>query len=165
MSEKMHARHMLYEAIQQFEQDENYANLVYQSPSHRVAGYLEEFAFSISLTEEATPAIYFLFRGPELVYIGQSKDVLIRLLQHQGRLPASNCCHRFDRAFFLHAPEDEKARMNLEKHFIRVFRPKLNRGKPVRWRRRYVRSAWDVMDFLKDICRKGRGIRHRCVDI
>lgn len=67
---------------------------------------------------EQSVGIYFLIREGEVTYIGQTKDVFLRLSKHRrdGR--------RFDAYNFLHCPESELDR--LERMYIEAFMPKEN---------------------------------------
>lgn len=61
--------------------------------------------------------IYFLFADNELVYVGQSMDVLGRISQHHG-------CKPFDRLAIIECHRSELDR--IESHYINKFRPRMN---------------------------------------
>jgi hypothetical protein len=60
--------------------------------------------------------VYFLLDGDEVVYVGQSVNVVGRVYQHSEK--------KFDRAYYLYVVEDE--RIQVEDAFIRHFKPKYN---------------------------------------
>jgi hypothetical protein len=81
-------------------------------PLSQMAGQLREYPW-----REAASAIYFLVKGSEVVYVGQSTSLGQRLATHSGS-------KEFDRAFYLPVP---RASLNeLESALIRTLRPKLN---------------------------------------
>lgn len=80
----------------------------------QMAGLLREFPW-----REAATAIYFLVKGTEVVYVGQSSSLGQRLATHA-------VSKDFDRAFYLPIP---KASLNdVESALIRTLRPKLNQS-------------------------------------
>jgi hypothetical protein len=68
--------------------------------------------------------VYFLFRGEELQYIGESVDVISRVLTHkqEGRIP-------FDCWVFLPMDSNKDRRRDIELIYIRHYTPPYN-GKP-----------------------------------
>lgn len=90
----------------------------------RVLEALHEVNFSAqeviggAIDASAACGIYFLIREGEVSYIGQTKDVFLRLSKHRrdGR--------RFDAYNFLPCPESELDRM--ERMYIEAFMPKEN---------------------------------------
>lgn len=70
---------------------------------------------------EYPPAIYFLCKANEVVYVGQSIGIASRLAQHRR-------VKDFDRAFFLPVPRAELDAV--EGAFIRLLKPKLNGAGP-----------------------------------
>jgi len=67
---------------------------------------------------DETSGIYILFRGDEMVYIGQSGFVHNRINTQENNID-------FSHASFIHCPNpDERAAM--EKRLINYFKPKLN---------------------------------------
>jgi len=68
------------------------------------------------------PGVYFLCDGDEVVYVGQSVEVLSRLAVHQRD-------KKFDRAYVLPVPHEELDAV--EGAFIRALKPSLNGRVPV----------------------------------
>jgi hypothetical protein len=68
------------------------------------------------------PCVYFLIEAGAVVYIGQTRNLAYRLLQHtqDGK--------RWDRVLFLPMPVAELLRV--EAHWIAALQPALNRSKP-----------------------------------
>lgn len=66
-------------------------------------------------------AVYFLLQGNEIVYVGESHNVLGRLAEHWKNV---NYGRTFDRYAVL--PCDASTRKLLEKHYIRKLKPKYN---------------------------------------
>ena len=63
--------------------------------------------------------VYFLFRDDELLYVGKSKHLLMRVGQHmaEGKIP-------FNRVSWLNYPQEELSRM--EAAYIYLLKPSLN---------------------------------------
>ena len=82
--------------------------------------------------------VYFLCKGDEVVYVGQSTNVIQRVASHMAEVSnpkidptAPIMRKKFDRAFFLKCETGDLDR--LEGAFIRIFEPKANgRGPKVR---------------------------------
>lgn len=73
---------------------------------------LRELPYTLTI-----PGIYFLVKGDEIVYVGQSVNPIARVNSHQqGK--------GFERAYLLPVPRDRLD--EVEAAFIRLFRPKLN---------------------------------------
>jgi hypothetical protein len=68
------------------------------------------------------PGIYLLFDGDELVYVGQSGDIKVRLAQHR-----KEGAKQFDRVLLYHMAS-EMSRLRTEGILILYFLPKYNRG-------------------------------------
>lgn len=66
---------------------------------------------------EPLRGVYFLFLNEQIVYVGQSGNVPIRVQQHTDK--------EFNRVFYLTVPPDADI-LAIEKHFILKFRPKYN---------------------------------------
>lgn len=71
------------------------------------------------------PAIYFLCHGDEVVYVGQSTNMVGRIITHQADKV-------FDRVYFLRTPESDLE--HVEAAFIVLLQPKYN-GKPSKLRK------------------------------
>jgi hypothetical protein len=71
--------------------------------------------------QEVPPCVYFLVKGDEVVYIGQSVDVCGRITAHR----ASD--KEFDRVFYV--PFRSELLCMLEGALIRALKPKLNGNK------------------------------------
>lgn len=69
--------------------------------------------------DRRVPGIYFLIDGQEIVYVGQSMNLPLRIDQHRRESRKT-----FDR--FTVYPCPEKLLDKLERHYIHVFRPKYN---------------------------------------
>lgn len=71
-------------------------------------------------TIECPPCVYFLIRQHEVIYIGQSKNLLGRLAQHRddGK--------RWDRVLYLPVPADRL--LDVESLWIKTLQPALNRA-------------------------------------
>jgi excinuclease UvrABC nuclease subunit len=67
------------------------------------------------------PGLYFLFAKDQLLYIGQSKDVVGRIAEHIALTYG-----QFDRAFYVRE-SDQVRRLTRELELIGTFRPRLNR--------------------------------------
>ncbi|MFN2455414.1 MAG: hypothetical protein ABR577_14455 [Pyrinomonadaceae bacterium] len=67
--------------------------------------------------------IYFLIRGSEIVYVGQSVDIMNRIAQH-----SREALKEFDSFSMLECPAEYLA--TLEAYFIFKFRPRLNSSLP-----------------------------------
>lgn len=63
------------------------------------------------------PGVYFLFEGEEIVYVGQSGNVLVRMAGHAQK--------QFD-AIKMIRIDDQKQRFEMESKLISMFNPKLN---------------------------------------
>lgn len=63
--------------------------------------------------------VYFLFEGEEVVYVGESNDVFLRVRTH-----FSDPRMKFDKWAYLKIPADERREVELE--YIRMFQPHLN---------------------------------------
>lgn len=63
--------------------------------------------------------IYFLAKGDEVVYVGQTVALHARLSTHHGQERID-----FDRAFYIYVPESELC--EVEAAFVRVFQPAMN---------------------------------------
>lgn len=62
------------------------------------------------------PCVYFLVRGPSVVYVGQTVNLRGRLLSHADKV--------FDAVFFVRCEHDELD--SLEHHWISKLKPELN---------------------------------------
>ena len=66
------------------------------------------------------PGVYFLIKEDEVVYVGQSEDVPVRIRSHKhGGLI------EFDHVYYLHVNPENL--VEVEKHYIRLLKPKRNR--------------------------------------
>lgn len=77
-----------------------------------------EYIVSNSLPMFPKCGVYFLVRDNEIVYVGRSVSVIDRL--HTHRKDGKN----FNRVFFIECTKEELG--ELEMHYIRKFKPKLN---------------------------------------
>lgn len=68
-------------------------------------------------TSYEVPCIYFLVSFNKVVYVGQSTNLLSRLVSHRSE-------KEFDRVFYFHYPKDGLS--EIESSFIRFLRPKYN---------------------------------------
>ena len=67
------------------------------------------------------PGVYFLIKGNEVVYVGQSEDVPVRIRSHKhGGLI------EFDHVYYLHVSPEKL--VEVEKYYIRLLKPKRNRA-------------------------------------
>jgi len=66
---------------------------------------------------EPFPGVYFLFEGEEIVYVGQSGNVLIRMAGHAGK--------KFNFVKMIRI-DDQKQRFETESKLISIFNPPLN---------------------------------------
>jgi len=78
----------------------------------------------ISFLADRLRGVYFLFRGGRLFYVGQSRDIVARLLSH-----AKGGAGVFDRAFFVPVPLDRLD--EVEKEMIGRYNPERNIMRPV----------------------------------
>lgn len=90
------------------------------------------------------PGVYLLFDGCEVVYVGQSKNITKRLLQHTS-----------DKIFDGYAVLkcDAEWLNDVEKHYIREFSPKYNEkhiDEEISKRRRDEREAPLIEQYLKE---------------
>ena len=92
--------------------------------------------------------VYFLFDGDEMVYIGQSRDILLRLRVHEA-----DATKPFDRWAYVDVPE--KDLMDVEARYIRMFQPPYNRTHQVFPRRRHIRPS----KTLGKVVATARGLR------
>jgi hypothetical protein len=69
--------------------------------------------------DRAVPGIYFLIRGTEIVYVGQSKNLPVRIQQHRRKNGME-----FDR--FTVYPCAASLLDKMEQHYIAMFRPPYN---------------------------------------
>lgn len=69
---------------------------------------------------ECAPCVYFLVQAHEIIYVGQSRNLLARLAQHrtEGK--------RWDRVLYLPVPAE--CLLKVEAHWIRTLQPALNRA-------------------------------------
>lgn len=74
--------------------------------------------------------VYFLFRGDEIVYIGQSYDVYSRVIDHK-----SDPSKHFDKWAYIEV--DETERLEIERRYIEMFQPQYNQTHRIYPRRRY----------------------------
>ena len=74
--------------------------------------------------EELPSCVYFLLKGCEVVYIGQSTALPRRIQVHQGKGNAHQY-KDFDEVFFIPCPE-VSLRKGVEAEFIKYFKPKYN---------------------------------------
>ena len=65
------------------------------------------------------PGVYFLFKGIDLVYIGESQCIMPRICKHYGQ-------KTFDSYRIYAVMPDESQRKNLERKLIKKYRPILN---------------------------------------
>lgn len=70
-----------------------------------------------SISWDGYPGVYFLLSGDEIIYVGQSRNVYARVHDHRRTV-------QFDRWAFIACDNDQL--LELEKHYIDVFQPKLN---------------------------------------
>ncbi len=68
------------------------------------------------------PGVYFLCLGPEIVYVGQSVQVIARIASHLSERRKE---FEPERVFYLPCPRADLDAM--EKHFIAILKPKYNR--------------------------------------
>lgn len=82
--------------------------------------YVHDFLDREHILERSTvvpkSGIYFLIDGSEVVYVGQSRSIMSRVLKHSDK--------NFDRVTFL--PVDERYLLLVEARYIQKFRPKYN---------------------------------------
>lgn len=71
------------------------------------------------------PAVYVLYRGPSVVYVGHAADLKSRLLFHRRRLVFTH--------FKVTAMPDKFCRMVLERKLLVRLRPVNNRHMPASW--------------------------------
>lgn len=69
--------------------------------------------------DRAVPGIYFLIRGTAIVYVGQSKNLPVRIHQHRRENEKA-----FDQ--FAVYPCDASLLDKMEQHYIAMFRPPYN---------------------------------------
>lgn len=88
---------------------------------HNVPGPLRALD-GLEIVEEAAriPAVYFLCHENEVVYVGQSRNVLLRIQAHDDDPDKI-----FDRAYMIRIPESEL--LKVEGHFIHLLNPTYNR--------------------------------------
>lgn len=67
------------------------------------------------------PCVYFLISGETILYVGQSCNLLARLVQH------SQAGRRWERALFIPLPKSEL--LSVEAHWIRALKPSWNRSR------------------------------------
>jgi excinuclease UvrABC nuclease subunit len=82
---------------------------------------IEEIRAQSQAPKPPLVGVYFLFKDTELVYVGQSNNILLRVQTHTKRLD-------FDRYAYLSCSKDELD--DLENAYILKLRPKLNRRLP-----------------------------------
>jgi len=81
------------------------------------------------------PCIYFLLKGDQVIYVGQSSSLYSRLSNH--RLTPKD----FDRVFVITVPEEWVGRIDkIEASFIRFLDPPLNRTKRI--------GLWEAKTYL-----------------
>lgn len=76
---------------------------------------------AIPVNQDKLTGVYFLIDGDEIVYVGQSRDVVSRVSFHMKNLVP------FDRYFYIHCPEG--ALDVLESIYIHILSPSLNGDK------------------------------------
>jgi len=87
---------------------------------HKEIEKMKLFYEAIPLEKQGfRPGVYFLFKGMDLVYIGESNCIMPRICQHYGQ-------KNFDSFRIYAVMPDEKARKKLERKLIRKHRPALN---------------------------------------
>lgn len=72
-------------------------------------------------TMEVPPCVYFLISGETILYVGQSCNLLARLVQH------SQTGRKWERALFLPVPESDL--LKVETLWIRALKPAWNRSR------------------------------------
>lgn len=65
------------------------------------------------------PGVYFLRQGEEVVYVGQSKTIMVRIADHLGKKP-------FDSVLIMPVPAGELS--SVETYWIKKLKPALNRA-------------------------------------
>ncbi len=84
---------------------------------------IEEILANKQAINPKITGIYFLIKGAEIVYVGQSVDILNRIAQH-----SKDVLKDFDSFSILECPTE--LLLTLEAHFIYKFRPRLNTSLP-----------------------------------
>jgi len=103
-----------------------------------ISGSIEIEARILELSPDIS-GVYFLLLAGEVVYIGQSETVVMRVMEHRRRQ-----LKEFDCAAYIEASVSELDAV--EGAFIRAFRPKLNRGCP-------MGTPWFDEEILARYCR------------
>lgn len=85
---------------------------------------------------EIVSGVYFLFEDEEIVYIGQSTDVFVRMRRHYADPKKT-----FDKWAFIKVPVEDL--LDVERMYIKMFQPYLNQTgiSPYRKQRRRERHA------------------------
>lgn len=96
-----------------------------------IAAFERQFRETVAPRPDLRSGVYVLFDGAEVVYVGASKDVRLRLATHRQRPQTASHLpkKKFDRALWMPLPE--VVLPDYEGALIRAFLPKYNSRAPL----------------------------------
>lgn len=94
--------------------------IVRENPKKEIPGVLSDLRDIIPIDFNELRGVYFLFLNEEIVYIGQSQNVYVRIQNH-----INEKVKVFNRAFVQFIPLEFDLQ-EVEKHYILKYRPKYN---------------------------------------